>query len=345
MTVPTFSLSIHADYRCQHSGACCSTAWDVPVEVPIYRAMSDALAAGRLSVSHPFLMEPPPPDDAAAVLRREESGACVFFERDSHLCAVHRTIGEGALPAACRIFPRIALTDPRGTFITLSQYCPTAAGMLFRTDVPLEVVEGPPAFPSGDYEGLNATGEWPPLLKPGVLMDPDAYGAWERRAVAVLAGALMPEEALATLWEEASLLTKEPAGSPVFDIACADGIYAQVLGCVPDELTPGPRSDVVNAHRRWVQPVWRDVARVVNRYLASHAFASWTAYQGRGLQSHVRSIEGALAVLMVESAWLCQEAGRLLDSELLKEGVRSADLLLRHLADRQMLADVWNERK
>jgi hypothetical protein len=71
----------------------------------------------------------------------------VFYEHETHLCGVHRALGEGALPATCRIFPRIALTDARGTFITLSHYCPTAAAMLFRTDVPLEIVESPAAFP------------------------------------------------------------------------------------------------------------------------------------------------------------------------------------------------------
>src|SRR5688572_16329664 len=89
--VPIFSLSIHADYGCRHSGACCSTSWDVPVELSVYRAISDALAAGRLNAEHPFLTTPAPPDAAAAVLRRSASGACLFFEHDSHLCAVHST--------------------------------------------------------------------------------------------------------------------------------------------------------------------------------------------------------------------------------------------------------------
>ena len=32
--VPTvYSLSIHAQYRCRHSGVCCSSDWDVPVDV------------------------------------------------------------------------------------------------------------------------------------------------------------------------------------------------------------------------------------------------------------------------------------------------------------------------
>ena len=43
-----YALSIHADYRCQHSGVCCSSNWDVPVELPVYRGLDAALKAGGL---------------------------------------------------------------------------------------------------------------------------------------------------------------------------------------------------------------------------------------------------------------------------------------------------------
>ena len=39
-----FALSIHADYRCRHSGACCSADWDVPIELPVYRTLKQAVA-------------------------------------------------------------------------------------------------------------------------------------------------------------------------------------------------------------------------------------------------------------------------------------------------------------
>ena len=42
VVVPVFALSIHADYQCQRSGICCSSDWDVPVEVPLYRTLTDA---------------------------------------------------------------------------------------------------------------------------------------------------------------------------------------------------------------------------------------------------------------------------------------------------------------
>src|SRR5262245_28724951 len=126
-----FALSIHADYRCRHSGLCCSTGWDVPIELPIYRTLQEAVASGRLrqhaAARHlaPFVVEPDLPDDAAAMLERTDGGQCVFLDRGTNLCIVHRDLGEQALPATCRHFPRLALRDGRGIFITLSHYCPT----------------------------------------------------------------------------------------------------------------------------------------------------------------------------------------------------------------------------
>jgi len=160
-----YALSIHADYRCRHSGACCSADWDVPIELPVYRALKEAVDGGRLqpqaSARHlsPFIVEPDLPEDAAAMLERTDIGECVFLERGTKLCIIHRDLGEPALPATCRYFPRLAVRDDRGTFITLSHFCPTAASMLFRDDCPLAITSGPHVFPPGEYEGLVVTGD------------------------------------------------------------------------------------------------------------------------------------------------------------------------------------------
>src|SRR5512142_783445 len=109
-----FSLSIHADYRCRHSGACCTADWDVPVELPIYRTLADAVAKRQLRVSaaagslEPFIVEPDLPDDAGAMLERTTAGECVFFDNGSRLCIVHRDLGDTALPETCRHFPRVS---------------------------------------------------------------------------------------------------------------------------------------------------------------------------------------------------------------------------------------------
>ena len=111
-------------------------------------------------------------------------GACGFFERDSRLCAIHRDGGSAALPATCRIFPRLVLHDARGTFVSLSHFCPTAAAMLFDAPGPDAIVDAPASLTGeGRLDGLDATDAWPPLLRTSVLMDLDAYAAWEERAV------------------------------------------------------------------------------------------------------------------------------------------------------------------
>src|SRR5688572_24440952 len=195
-----FALSIHADYRCRHSGACCSADWDVPIELPIYRTLQDAVQRGRLrlqvSTGHlaPFIVGPDLPEGAAAMLERTEAGECVFLERGTKLCLVHRDMGESALPATCRYFPRLALRDDRGTFITLSHFCPTAASMLFRDDCPLLIVAGPRAFPPADYEGLVVTdADLPPLLTPTMLMGEPGYSAWQRHMVKRCSEGICPD--------------------------------------------------------------------------------------------------------------------------------------------------------
>lgn len=92
MTPPVFCLSIHADYACGHAGRCCATPWDVPVEARPMAVLRGALASGRLQADEPFIALDDPPEGAVAVLRRD-AGGCVFFERGTRLCAVHRAAG------------------------------------------------------------------------------------------------------------------------------------------------------------------------------------------------------------------------------------------------------------
>src|SRR4051812_31291768 len=210
--VSVFALSIHADYRCRHSGACCTADWDVPVEVALYRSLDEALHSARLvpaieapEASASLIVDGDLPDDAAAMVARTSTGDCVFYHRGSGLCVIHRDLGEPMLPATCRHFPRLAVRDTRGTFISLTHYCPTAAASLFREDVPIEIVRAPAAFPEAAYEGLVIEGEdWPPLLRPDVLADPDSYTAWERHMVERCAAPrLSPESVIATLERDA----------------------------------------------------------------------------------------------------------------------------------------------
>jgi hypothetical protein len=121
---------------------------------------------------------------------------------------VHRRLGPEALPSACRQFPRVVTLTPLGASVTLSHYCPTAAGLLFRDDVPLAIVSDAPAFPpSWPYDGLAARDALPPLARPGVLMSWPSHARFEAHAVATLAREeLTPEAALAVLGATAERL-------------------------------------------------------------------------------------------------------------------------------------------
>lgn len=365
-----FSLSFHANYRCAHSGVCCSSDWDVPVELPIFVSLEAALqrqlvtpASSGPEARVPLLTGDDLPDDTAAMLARTESGHCVFFHRDSHLCVVHRDAGEGMLPATCRHFPRVAVADARGTFISLTHYCPTAAATLFRSDVPVEIVESPEAFPPADYEGLTVgLDEWPPLLHSTMLMDGAAYSAWERHMIARCADpSPSPESVLATLRRDARVLQAfSPGGVTLAEaiaalpsalvvtaqpdtLASSVSAFTEAMNAVPDELKPVPDDHgLEESFAHWVRPNWENWHLPLKRFLAAKAFANWTAYQGRGVLAIVRGLEAALSLVRVEAARQCRDAARPLDQPLLLEAFRWADFTLNHLAVGEELATSWS---
>ncbi len=366
---PIYSLSIHADYQCEHSGVCCTSDWDVAAELPIYRSLDEAMHAGRLAAAaipaggRVFIQEDLP-DDAGAMVARTTAGDCVFYHRNSGLCVVHRDMGQELLPSTCRHFPRVAVRDQRGTFISLTHYCPTAAGMLFREDVPLEIVESPRAFPPAIYDGLVVDPDaWPPLLHPQMLMDLEAYTAWEHHMVRRCADlTASPESVLATLTRDARLLRAfTPGKGSLIDAIAAlprDMVeaapartldeslvfFAGVIDAVPDEYKPEPDEQMLpEVFVQHVAPAWAEWRAPLNRYLAAKAFASWTAYQGRGVLTIVRGLEAALALVRVEAARQCRDQNRPLDAELMRESIRAADFLLNHLAGGDELAEGWSK--
>lgn len=368
MSSRVFALSIHADYQCRHSGACCTADWDVPVELPVYRSLDERVRSGSLRVAPaaepfpPFIVEPDLPEDAAAILERTDRGECVFFERSSHVCVVHRDAGESELPATCRHFPRLAVRDSRGTFVTLSHFCPTAASMLFREDVALEIVEGPAAFPPADYDGLTVTSEdLPPLLSASMLMDAPGYAAWERHMVSRCSADQSPESVVATLASDAARLETWRPGAetlerfvtglpeafvsqaPPQSLAGSFHLHDEVVAAIPDDLKPAPDcAGLEDAYVTNVRPRWRSFQRPINRYLGAKAFASWTAYQGRGVAAIVRGLEAALALVRIEASRHCRDARRDLDRDSLTEAFRSADFALNHLAVGEDLAAAWS---
>jgi hypothetical protein len=306
--VRTYWLSFHASYACRHSGACCSSGWDIPIEQTRTRAIEQAIGAGSVVAPAQWLRRvAEAPADVAGVLAVRDEGHCVFHQAPG--CAIHTVLGHTAIPAACQHFPRIALIDPRGVFVTLSHYCPTAAGLLVDAAGPTSIVEGPDALPEGIApEGLDARDALPPSESPHRLLDWDGYSAWERRAVGTLCSGGSPDSALDALDSRAR---RVPEGA----------LLAVAGEAVPPtysrpQLTPP-------------KPSGPDLPPpVAGRYLAAHVFASWMAYQGNGLLATVLYLRTVLTVVRSELA-----RGR---SPI--DAIRQADLLLRHLIDRQVLA-------
>ena len=366
--MPVFVLSIHADYACRHSGACCTAGWRIPVEPPCEKRLVLSALDGSLR-----LMER---RDGLTVMALAPGGECVSFERGlggTSGCAIHRVLGHDALPSACQHFPRAAVTDDLGTFVTLSHFCPTAAGMLFRDDVELSIVEAPASFGSAiQYEGFDARGALPPLLAPEMLMDLESHHAWERHVVRVLADRThTPERALARLSAHAAdLRAWTPVAGSLRDRieSLGDGecsgptasggpatggwgahaqasartgrLYDTVRACVPMDLQPDPLPrDFADADAELVEPAWSSFAIPISRYLAAKAFASWIPWQARGVVTAVAALGAARAVLRAEAGRQCRAAGRILDRPLLVEAIRHADFLLVHKASSQELAN------
>ena len=346
MTPAVYSLSIHAEYRCRHSGACCTAGWSSPVDASI-RWLVDA-----------------------EVIAPDASGACRFYDRPTGLCRIHRDHGEAQLPASCHHFPRVALIDDRGIFISLSHFCPTAANLLFASE-PLTIVENPPAFPAvRGYEGLDARGEWPPLVRADLLFDRESYSRWEHFVVRTLDRSSALENALATIADTAERLREWQPGTgpfPAFASAILDAAdrehadaerldaldrYAQyrsadaherVRQLVPVALGPDRLpAGVDEAFARWAASSWpRQPA--IRRYLAAKSFASWTAYQSRGVRALVAEVVLSESIVRMEAARVCAQTSRPLDRSGLTEAIRAADYLLVHLARRDGLTAWFSE--
>jgi Fe-S-cluster containining protein len=321
-------LSFHADYACRHSGACCTAGWPIPVEADRYLALRAAVDDRRLRVAgDPFVALDEAPTPALIASR---GGRCVFHDASSARCAIHATLGHGALPLACRQFPRVVVHDPRGVSITLSHYCPTAAAALEEGVAEIEIVQRPPAFPAGgEYVGLDARDALPPLIRPDMLMDWESW--WELESLSVrLLGSMPPDAALDRLQAAVDRLeTWTPSNGALRD--AVPHAFAWTGGsAAPSPRQPARDRAVLDdaippEFRTSLQAGSVPVSdRAARRFLAAHAFANWTAHLGTGLRAWLRSIEAAHALLLTG------------------DDVRQADLKLRHLCDPNDLARRWS---
>lgn len=276
-------LSFHADYACRHAGACCTAGWIEP--------------------------------DAA--------GVCRHFDADpSGGCTVQRVSGAAALPHACQQFPRVATLSPLGTSVALSAFCPTAASLLF-DDSPFAIVE---RADTRTYEGLDARGVLPPLLRPGMLMDWTSVARWEELTVAALSDHRDDPRMALEIIERASTSVCEtwtPAEGPLAE-ALARVFQAQVPDMSAATALKGLRRDrrsvPGSTHPAGAEDMSGTCASGEARFLASHAFACWPMYDGRGIRGAVDWLLNARTALDEERR----------SSDDLREAFRQTDLRLRH---------------
>jgi hypothetical protein len=195
--------------------------------------------------------------------------------------------------------------------VTLSHYCPTAAGMLLDAgDIAIVAAPGTLTL-GGEVEGLDATSVLPPLLRPGMLMDMDGYCSWEREAIAVLNHrAYSPSTAMAIVRAATADAREWDVGAQSL-AACVRSAFARARSAHADEPQS---SDPLDRPRK--------------AFLASHLFASWAAYQHGGLEAVVEAVHIAHALL--------GSAHR--DAAAFLAAASAADLRLRHTDDLKLPA-------
>ena len=266
------------------------------------------------------------------VLLATAAGRCVFHDAAACRCRIQRALGHAALPLACRQFPRVSAADPRGTSVTLSHYCPTAARLL-EDDGAVTIDLDPAAFPpDGEYVGLERVTALPPLLRPDMLMDWDSWWECERLASKRWPLRPSPERRGATgptPWRR--LRTWRPtrarssiASAPVVRGACRRYRTGPATTAVAD------LNRVLDAIRPSTGPPASPRIGAARLPARSHGSSPRTPSPTGRLTSArgsdmVRSIDAAHALAT-------------------RAGVRQADLLLRHLADPAALARGWNEQ-
>jgi hypothetical protein len=354
----TFCLVLHSGYRCRHSGVCCSTDWLIPAEPQVLHVVT-ALNVSSIDGVGPLFVSTG--SNGAAAVGRRADRTCVFYDREgSHLCAIHSAAGANALPSACRHFPREILQDPRGTFISLSHFCPTAADLLLTSDPAraLAVIEAPTSLRLDDpVEGLDALDALPPLVRPGLLGDYEGYDAWERAGLATLARADRTYRQAIDLigaatedirsWEpgagtlggrvHAAFARAVPALGLNLRKPDARAEFAELASaCFPPSAAPVPEFEDV--WRKMIEPSLATFDFAIRNYLAARLFGNWIAHQGRGWRTIVGWLRTVLAVVENEMARRCLVSERPLTAADLAAAAGAADLLLLHTVDSEILA-------
>lgn len=343
MPDPPRLLAGQRGYACRHTGVCCSSGWEIGVEVTVHRRIEDAILGGRLRPVPGGALQARPnlPPGQTSVLARHD-GRCVFRHEAPAGCELHAVLGAAGKPSACRQFPYVTVHDPRGTYASLSHYCPTAARMLC-DEAPLVVIE---ASLDIELEGLDVRAALPPAARGDLLLDWDALTAWETAALRFCSDGSTPEQVLERLrrlfehvgcWRRAGgslaawidAAATRIAGEEVAARTCDPALDAIVRAAIPARLdAPPPFGEQYRGPGD---------DRLLVRYLAARLIACWPLHFGIGLTTQLAYVEALIAVLRAEIARRLAAGCDRRTAYL--EAVRETDRLVVHLADPQALAD------
>ena len=339
-------LALHASYACRDRGDCCS-AWEVPAETHVIEFVRSHTST---SSREPFFMARDSRGGGTQLRIAHTGGACVF--RTGGACEIHRDGGESALPVSCRHFPRVILRDQRGTFTSLSHFCPTAAALLFQPDGSLQrVAAGPSLTCREPIEGMDAREALPPLLHPRMLADVEGYDAWERSVIDTLARAQAADTALDLIelatedvrrWTpgQGSLAgaVRAAFATPRRPVTTARHtrelgiVRAMYLGDVSLDL-PG---DHAAAWHRLLPDHKRDLHRAIANYLAARRSPTGSRTRSRAgtVVAWLRACHDVLRAIALSGR---QEREALTQDELL-EAIRLTDLIMLHSIDSHAFA-------
>jgi Fe-S-cluster containining protein len=353
-TGSALGLIAHARYACRHSGVCCSSDWEIPVEDALHARLARAIDAGTLQPRDGVgLVERPGlPAGTRSVLGRR-SGRCIFHTAGPCGCGLHAWGGADAKPVACRQFPWIAVRDPRGTFASLSHVCPAAQDRLVD---PALLVLAPLPRAAASFDGLDVRRSLPPALSPRRLLDWDALSAWETQALDACARNDAPEGVLQDLlalrahaqrWTAAqgplpawiASWTPDAPSSPA-TWRPDPALDAIVRASAPVGLAVPPAVACGEAFR------WHGSAPLIRRYLAARLIACWPLHYGTGVTTAIGYAAGLLSVLAVEIARRAR-AGAEVDDATVLAAIAESDRLVVHLAAPDALArglDAWAVR-
>lgn len=345
-------LSFHADYACRNTGVCCSSGWEIAVEERVEADLSIQMQSGVRLPSGPDGFHPmrDPPQGCRSALRHKDSrGVCWFRDESDRSCALHRELGEEALPSACRQFPRICVLEPDVVSVSLSHYCPTAAATLFGNHPVLRLVEAPRAFPAAfPFEGLDCRTAFPPFLRPGVSLGFDGLRALEEGAVVAFARGDLWSSLAAIAAAVSVSRSWNPSLGPLADFigssfAAPQGSepalrYPDPRPALEAAFTKGTRRDVaLPDHDPGVPSISPSIDLALRRYLASRLIAGWILFLADDLGALTRYLR-----LCLHTVFLFASAGSDAADEKSRwrEAVRNADLWILQYSDPGRLARV-----